>query len=128
MSMIPKQLTSLDRWVRADGKRPIRTDGQPASCTDPATWASFAAVKRGAGDGFGIMLGDGLACWDFDHVSGDLMRECFDSVSEPIYSEISQSGKGLHVFVYSTAPSFRRDGVEFYSHSRFIRMTCRRFS
>lgn len=127
MGMIPKELTSLHRWVRAVGKRPIRPDGRPASSTDPSTWSSFANVRHGAGDGFGIMLGDGLACWDFDHVTEDVMREKLQGIDDPLFAEVSQSGHGLHVFVRSTASSFRRDGVEFYSHDRFIRMTGRRF-
>lgn len=66
---IPQALRALRRWVRADGKRPIMCDGSPASSTDSSTWASYSEVMRSkAGDGYGIMLGDGLACWDFDHV------------------------------------------------------------
>ena len=126
---IPQVLKSLPRWVRAVGKRPIQCDGSPASSTDPDTWASYSEVMRSkAGDGYGIMLGDGLACWDFDHV--DLTSppaKAVELLSEAIYAEVSTSGHGLHVFVRSSEPSFRRDGVEFYSHSRFIRMTGRRW-
>ena len=126
---IPQELKSLLRWVRADGKRPIRCDGSPASSTDPDTWASYPEVMRSkAGDGYGIMLGDGLACWDFDHV--DLTSppdKALELLPEAIYAEVSTSGHGLHVFVLSSEPSFRRAGVEFYSRSRFIRMTGRRW-
>ena len=81
-------------------------------------------MRSKAGDGYGIMLGDGLACWDFDHV--DLTSppdKALELLPEAIYAEVSTSGHGLHVFVLSSEPSFRRAGVEFYSHSRFIRMT-----
>lgn len=115
--------------MRADGKRPIMCDGSPASSTDSSTWASYSEVMRSkAGDGYGIMLGDGLACWDFDHV--DLTSppaKAMELLPDAIYAEVSTSGHGLHVFVWSSEVSFRRAGVEFYSHSRFIRMTGRRW-
>ena len=120
---------AVRRWVRADGKRPIMCDGSPASSTDPDTWASYPEVMRSkAGDGYGIMLGDGLACWDFDHV--DLTSppaKALELLPDAIYAEVSSSGHGLHVFVESSESSFRRAGVEFYSRSRFIRMTGRRW-
>lgn len=86
-------------------------------------------VVSGAGDGLGIMLGDGLACYDLDHCLGsDRMSELLDRVREPIiFAEVSVSGVGLHIFVRSDAKSYKRDGIEFYSHSRFIRMTGRRY-
>ena len=59
---------SVGRWVRASGKRPVMVDGSSASSTNPATWASFAEVQSGAGDGFGVVLdGSGLGCYDFDN-------------------------------------------------------------
>jgi primase-polymerase (primpol)-like protein len=130
LNSIPKDLTSLNRWVRAVGKRPIRCDGRPASSTDSRTWASYKAVRdSSAGDGFGIMLGDDLACWDFDHVNLKAPpSKAVELLPDSIYAEVSSSGAGLHVFVRSSAPSFKRDGVEFYSHSRFVRMTGRRWT
>lgn len=125
---------SEGRWVRADGKRPIMRDGSPASSTDPATWTSFKNVRGGAGDGFGVMLGGGLACYDFDGcfdggVLKPEIRSFIQSIPERvIFSEVSVSGRGLHVFV--TAPEgrgSRRGGVEFYSRARFIRTTLNQF-
>lgn len=125
---------SEGRWVRAAGKRPIMRDGSPASSTDPATWTSFENVRGGAGDGFGVMLGSGLSCYDFDGCfeAGVLkpeIRAFIESIPERvIFSEVSVSGRGLHVFV--TAPEgrgSRRGGVEFYSRARFIRTTLNQF-
>lgn len=122
-------------WVRAAGKRPVTISGSPASSTDPETWSSFADVaKSSAGNGFGVMLGDGLGCWDLDHciVGGELVpwaREILDDIDSPIWTECSISGEGLHVFV--SAPEqrgFKRGGVEFYSRQRFIRVTGDRYS
>lgn len=132
-SVVPVEMRAECRWVRAIGKRPIRPNGRPASSTDPDTWASFEDVQAGVGDGFGFMLGDGFACWDFDHCFHDGLLDVsvfdlIDSMSGQLFMERSCSGEGLHVFVKSSEPSFRRSGVEFYSHARFIRMTGEAFA
>ena len=125
------QALSVGRWVRAVGKRPVMVDGSAASSTNPATWASFAEVQSGAGDGFGVVLdGSGLGCYDFDNCfdGGGLkpaVRDFIAGITYPIvYVERSMSGNGLHVFVEAEKQrGFRRDGVEFYSWGRFIRTT-----
>lgn len=129
------QALSVGRWVRASGKRPVMVDGSAASSTDPATWASFAEVQSGAGDGFGVVLdGSGLGCYDFDNCFDDgvlkpAVREFIAGIAYPIvYVERSMSGNGLHVFVEAEKQrGFRRDGVEFYSWGRFIRTTLDQF-
>ena len=126
---------SVGRWVRADGKRPVMVDGSAASSTNPVTWASFAEVQSGAGDGFGVVLdGSGLGCFDFDDcfdggVLKPAVRDFIDGIAYPIvYVERSVSGNGLHVFVEAEKQrGFRRDGVEFYSWGRFIKTTLREF-
>lgn len=126
-------MTREARWVRADGKRPVRVDGRPASSTDACTWSSFRDVRTGAGDGFGVMLGGGLACWDLDGclVDGVLSERARGVLAgvEPIWVERSVSGTGLHVFVEAPEGPGRRDGggVEFYSRARFILVTGDRF-
>lgn len=131
---LPNRLARVDRWVRADGKRPIQCDGRSASSTDPATWASLDLVARSrAGDGFGVMLGGGLACWDLDHClsGGELAPWAADvlaGIRFPIWAERSSSGDGLHVFVEAAeGPGTRQAGVEFYSRARFIRVTGEKF-
>ena len=134
---IPQEWRSMARFTRADGKRPIQADGTPASSTNPDTWDTFEHVTEGAGNGFGIMLGDGLACYDLDHIldaDGNIKADHEGAIilerlaqSDYLYAEVSQSGDGLHIFVASTAPSWKHDGVEFYSHSRFIRLTGNRY-
>lgn len=122
---IPAALTSRRAWVRADGKRPIQASGRPASSTNPATWAAYRDVKAGAGDGFGIMLGGGLGCYDLDHVTDEQARAFIATIPEPVvYAERSVSGQGVHVFVEAPeGPGRRRPGVERYTRARFIRMT-----
>jgi len=129
-SLLPDSLTSRNSWTRRDGKRPIRTNGYAASSTDPSTWASFSDVQSGAGDGFGVMLGDGLGCFDFDHcLSGDTLtpriERALAAIREPVvWVERSMSGDGLHVFVEAPEQKgYKRDGIEFYSRARFIAVT-----
>lgn len=131
---LPSELTGRASWTRREGKRPITVSGRSASTTKPRTWASFDAVKASkAGDGFGLMLGDGLACWDLDHcLDGSTVapwaRAVLDSIESPVWVERSLSGDGLHVFVLAgEEPGTRRDGVEFYSWARFIAVTGDRF-
>lgn len=117
------------RWTRADGKRPIRADGRWASSTKPWTWATFADVQSGAGDGFGVMLGDGLGCYDLDHVTDEHVAAFLATVAEPVLLvERSQSGRGAHVFIAAPeASGWKRTingvSVERYAAGRFIRTT-----
>ncbi len=131
---IPAALTSRATWTCHDRKRPIRVDGRAASTTDPSTWSTFAAVQSGEGDGIGIMLGDGLGCYDLDHVTDDEARRFIATITEPIlYTERSMSGAGVHVFIQADeAPGWKRtvDGisVERYTRARFIAVTGHRFA
>lgn len=129
---IPSEMTSRRAWVRADGKRPVQVNGRPASTTDPATWSTYAAVKAGPGDGYGIMLGDGLGCIDLDDVTPVEVARVLEGIAERvIFIETSQSGEGVHIFIeadegpggYVTISGVR---AERYTRARFIRVTGRR--
>lgn len=124
-SLFPVSMTERAAWVRADGKRPVQPDGTAASSTNPETWRSFAGVKSGAGDGFGIMLGNGLGCYDLDDMSDVEAREFIDEIPEPIvFAERSVSGRGVHVFVEAAeSAGTKRGKVERYTRARFIRVT-----
>lgn len=124
-------MTDGRRWVRAQEKRPIRLDGTPASSTNPATWSTYREVRASsAGDGFGVMLGSGLGCYDLDHVTDGEARSIISTIVEPIlWVERSLSGEGVHVFVAAPeAPGSRRGKVERYTRARFIRVTGNRFT
>ncbi|WP_211215771.1 bifunctional DNA primase/polymerase [Microbacterium indicum] len=116
----------MTRWVPAAGKRPITTTGFAASSTDPSTWASFAEVSRStAGDGHGIMLGDGLGCYDLDHTTDAEMRDFLATVTESVlFVERSVSGHGFHIFIEAPeGKGYRRGNLERYTRARFIRVT-----
>lgn len=115
------------------GKRPVRPLGTPASTTNPNTWVDFHQVLKGAGDGYGFMCGGGIGCYDLDNAleGGRLKpwaRKAVAAIVEPVlYTERSQSGRGVHIFV--EAPESRgmsvpvEDGrVERYTFGRFIRL------
>ena len=128
----PAEMAQAKRWTRADGKRPVMPNGRAASSTNPATWSTLGAVQSGAGDGYGFMLGDGFGCYDLDNaahrgVIKAWARQAIANIPEPvIYTELSQSGEGLHIFVLANeSPGERKcvgDGtVERYAFGRFIR-------
>lgn len=133
---LPVEMTSRRRWVRrAANKIPLTGAGRYASSTKSSTWASFEYVsKSGVGVGLGFVLGDGIGCWDFDHciIDGELAgwaREAIAAIAERvIFTEVSQSGEGVHVFVEAPEGPGRviRDGercIEFYSAGRYIAVT-----
>lgn len=96
----------------------------------PGTWTDYRSVRAGgAGDGFGVMLGDGLGCYDLDHMDDRAAREFIAAIPESVvYAERSVSGKGMHVFIDAVeGPGYRHAGVERYTRGRFIRMTGVRF-
>lgn len=113
-------------WVSVHGKRPVRPDGTPASTTDPSSWTTYDQVADGP---HGIMLGDGLACWDLDDcfddegLLADWARQLLDGL-RPMWSERSMSGRGLHLFVEGPEePGTRRGQIEYYSRHRLIVVT-----
>ena len=143
---LPRELTAKPRWVRWEltlrggrlTKRPITAWGASASSTDPSTWVSFgeaSAAEVGQGVGF-VLNGDGLACYDLDHVlTGGRLHPAaarFLAEHEYFYVEVSPSGDGLHAWTHAPAQrGWRRviDGinVEFYSTGRFMTVTGKRF-
>lgn len=128
---LPREVRHRRVWTRAEGKRPFMCDGRPASTTNPGTWSTFRSVGEGYGDGFGMMLGGGVACHDLDHCIADGCVEAWalDVVrgipdEDVLFIERSVSGGGLHVFVRSPERGgWRRGRHEFYSEKRFIRVT-----
>lgn len=124
-SVFPKEMLARRAWVRADHKRPVMPDGSPASSTNPDTWSPFSDVQSGAGDGFGIMLGEGLGCYDLDDMSDGEVAAFIEAIPEKIlFIERSLSGGGVHVFIETIESRGRsRGSVERYSRARFIRTT-----
>lgn len=138
--LIPGELRLLRQWVcwrgvlRPDGKItkiPINPHtGQLASVVVSSSWGKYeTALERNDVDGIGFVFtkNDSYCGIDLDDPQGDVaiahrqqrIAEAFDT-----YSEISPSGRGLHMIAKGAVPKGRRrDKIEIYSHSRFFTMT-----
>lgn len=144
---IPDELKSYDNWVVWRFEWPLGPNSKPtkvlydprtgnkASHADPRTWCSFAqcrsAVEANIGyDGVGFVFSenDPYCGVDLDEVDAEATEdfERQKAVYEYLnsYSEISPSGKGLHVIVKASVPHGRkRSSIEVYSSLRFFTMT-----
>lgn len=121
-------------------KAPRKKGNALASDTSPSDWMSFEqacayAEQVGGEIGFVLTEGDEFSCIDLDvkdatthpnrpeewTTQEDFDRywricQAFDS-----YTELSQSGKGLHIWVLGNiGEGCKRDGVEVYSQERFM--------
>lgn len=135
---LPKALTLKDRWVtRNERKVPLdpRT-GRYASVSDPSTWGTYKEAKaspHGVGLGFVLTGDDDISCIDLDGVLVDGVmapgvRELIDATPDVFMVEISQSGRGLHLWAHGAngAGTKRTENglsVERYSMGRYVAVT-----
>ena len=140
-SRVPQEMKGTRRWVlwkkaERDGrttKIPVDAQtGMGAKSNDPNTWVTFQeaqeAFRRMSGmSGLGFMLGNGFFGVDIDHAKGnpELIAEFVEAL--PSYSEVSQSGEGLHIVCKGSLPEGpRRKGtIEMYDSARFFALTGR---
>ena len=139
---IPAELRDLKQWIlwkyetTDNGKPtkvPYRFDGRKASVTDANDWCSFDEAFNATGfggyDGIGFVLTreDPYVFIDLDDTNGnseDLARQIKLHEQLDSYSEISPSGKGLHIIVKGKIPNGRRRShIELYPHERYMTMT-----
>ena len=134
VDQIPAELRALRRWTRHDHKRPIKTSGKPASCTDPTTWTTYKKAKASTtGDGLGFVLSDdGIAGLDINHcvIDGVLTLGALAILDllPDTYAEISPSGHGVRLFCRAHVVKGRRFTshgvpVEVYGAARFLTVT-----
>lgn len=113
-----------------------RFSGEEASSTDPGTWGTFdeaqqaAASGRFPGIGYVLNSDDPYTGIDLDKVRNPKTGALTPSAQAIIdrlssYTEISQSGLGVHIIVKATKPGVRCriGGVEMYDDERFFVMT-----
>ena len=139
---IPDELKTYAQWIvwkfepSATGK-PTKVPYSPcdinvkAKVTDPSTWGDFAtavvAAEYADGLGFVLTANDPYTLVDLDDTDGD--QELFQTqykIFERLdsYTEISPSGKGVHVIVKGHIPAGRkRNKIELYSEGRYMTMT-----
>lgn len=143
---IPEELRGLCQWVcwkaeERDGrttKIPYSPQsGRRADSTDASTWASFPeamqAFRAGGFSGVGFVFAedDPFAGIDLDKVRNsdgmeEWARELIQGFSS--YTELSQSGTGVHILIRGKIPGTRRrkGAVEIYDQGRFFVMTGQR--
>lgn len=146
---IPADMKALNQWCLAGtNKAPLMvgSSGTTYNASPIAgPWMSFQeacahAMRLELGIGFVITPNDPFTCIDFDIKDGQsfdgfgnhiqrskftqpfmldrylAIKDSFDS-----YTELSQSLKGMHVWVRGKVPKgVKRDGVELYSQDRFM--------
>ena len=139
---IPDELKVRPQWVvwKAVGEKPEKVPysartKRKASSTDLLTWSTFEEVleayETGGYDGIGFVLssGDPYAGIDLDCCrdpeTGEIKRWASEVVNGlDSYTELSPSGKGLHIFVEGKIPkSLKRDQIEMYCTERFFTVT-----
>lgn len=144
--MIPNELIELNQWVtwrrdEVNGKVPYRADllGK-ASVTDNKTWSSYpktinaVEMARGGLDGIGFVLSheDPYICIDLDDTGGDielLAKQQHIAKVLNSYTELSPSGKGVHIWIKGKISGGRRlRGIEIYPHERYVTVTGNRLN
>ena len=141
---VPTELREWRQWVcwkygaapsGKPTKLPIQArNGQLADPTDPDHWNTFeaavASVDLWGANGIGFVFGpdDPYAGIDLDvseDGANDALKAAHESVlaAFPSYTEVSPSGRGLHIIVRGTIQGARKAGVEAYSTGRFFTMT-----
>ena len=140
LSNIPFELQQLDQWVCAGpDKVPLNPrTGRKADPTDRRTWGSFQEALQCGYPHIGFVLSeeDPYTIIDLDDptLNSDGQPETDEELVEerrarhlriieafPSYSEVSQSGRGIHIICKGSVPKgVRRDRVEVYSTERYM--------
>jgi putative DNA primase/helicase len=134
---IPAELHHLKQWVcwkavkNEKGKItkiPINpNNGKNAMSNNPDTWTDMMGAVVGYNkfnlDGIGFMLENGYFGIDLDDCDTDLKNEFIDHMQS--YTEVSQSGNGIHIICKGNLPKGKRrtKGIEMYDTNRFFVMT-----
>lgn len=150
---VPEELRALKQWclwkfVQIPGKKPTKVPYQPnghkCSVTNPENFSSFDdcfnVLALGHYDGLGfIFTGTTYSGIDLDdptylddgitpnpNYQSDLNRQIKIAHEFDSYSEVSPSGKGLHIIVKGKVPDGRRTNyIELYPSGRYFTMTGR---
>ena len=150
---LPDELKALRQWAvwRAElrpgkskpAKAPYQTRTGHRARTDlPATWGTYpqalARFQQGGWDGLGFVFtaGDPYAGIDLDDCRNVETEEIAPWAGQIVaemqsYTEISPSGRGLHILVRATLPDHvgRKQGaVELYDTERYFAVTGKRLT
>mgnify|MGYP000952283495 FL=1 len=140
---IPEELKSTPNWVLwklepGKGGKPTKVPynaktGWKASSSDPNTWTDFNScwkcyeMGNYSGIGFELSSDDDIICIDLDDKTGIGKISEYIELSKQFnsWTEISYSGKGLHIWCRGKKPgsSCRRGDLEIYERKQFIAIT-----
>lgn len=129
---IPAELRQLKQWAvcGSHSKIPFNPQsGQVASPVDPSTWGTFEEALASGAPNIGFMLVKGGAYTvidlddKLDNPASDKDKERFKGILEffDSYTELSTSGRGIHIWVKGSIPEgVNRDHIELYHDARFM--------
>src|SRR5699024_5099776 len=140
----PQELTTFRQWVvwkleevkSKQTKVPYQINEKKANATNANTWTEYVEVLNNysldKSDGIGFVLTDKdpYTCIDLDNCIQDgviqsEVKTLVDTLDS--YTEYSQSGNGLHIWIKGKKPGTRsknaKKGIEIYDNKRFIIMT-----
>jgi len=137
---LPDELKALDQWVGWNKtKFPVNVRiGNKAEVDNPNTWSPFEVVKKAVlsgkykGAGFVLTENDPYTIIDLDHVidleTDEILPWALSIIDQmDSYTEISQSGTGIHIIIRGKKPGIkckRKDGqVEIYDCKRYFALT-----
>lgn len=141
---IPEEMRQYRQWVcwcyeDRDGTKPTKipynpVTGRMASVIEPSDWVSFndavrvatAAGSKYSGIGFVLTDDDPYTFVDLDHSDKEAekisQQKVFDELNS--YSELSPSGRGLHIITKAKIlQGRRRSNIELYYKERYMTMT-----
>jgi hypothetical protein len=143
--LFPEEIRQYPQWIcwkyaEAEGGKLTKLPYSPrtgrlASVSDPSSWTdydtacSIAMQSNGFYSGIGFVLAetDPFCFIDLDDPGDDpelQQRHMCIAQAMDSYTELSPSGKGLHIIVKATVPGGRRrNKVELYSSQRYMTMT-----
>lgn len=131
------ELKQYRQWIirRAD-KLPLNPHtGELASVTDSNTWGDYETAlsccnsSNSLGMGFVLTDNDPFTVIDLDNCDNNSnLASVHSRIAESFnsYSEVSPSGKGLHIWCKASVPSGKKDSakkVEIYSSGRYMTVT-----
>jgi putative DNA primase/helicase len=138
-----QELIPAPRWVvYIENKCPYNpVTGKPAEADDPTTWATYEEARSAATRSSGRFKGIGREvtaedrlvvidldkCIDENGTVSDFAQDIVSRVNS--YTEISPSGRGLHIWAHGTIPANlvtakpKPDGIEMYYRGRYLTWT-----
>lgn len=137
---LPEEMKNLKRFVgwrkeELNGKvakLPFSLiDGKANEWNQLERWIDFNEAKtKNKPLGFVLVEEDRIVCIDLDHaIQGGKLTPMAKEVVENFagtYMEISQSGRGIHIFAKGTIPNnlnLSSRGIEIYKNNRYIALT-----